>query len=66
MQERIDITILKKYHDIISKRIKNPVNGFDTVEEYVDYVLKEVLEDEPQEDEKTKKIEEKLKKLGYV
>ena len=62
MQERIDITILKKYHDIISKRIKNPVNEFDTVEEYVDYVLKEVLEDESKEE----KIEAELKKLGYI
>ena len=72
-EERATISIRKKIYDEISTRIKNPINGFDSVEEYVDYVLNEVLNDESDNeqselssDEKSKIIKEELEKLGYM
>ena len=41
--DRKTITISTKLFDAISKRIKNPVNGFSSIDEYVDYVLEEIL-----------------------
>jgi hypothetical protein len=66
--ERKPITISAKLYSTISERIKNPVNGFDSVEAYVDYVLEEVLADDENsiDDEEKKRIQEELKKLGYV
>lgn len=68
MSERKPITISAKLYSIISERIKNPINGFDSVEAYVDYVLEEVLADDENsvDEEEKKKIQEELKKLGYV
>lgn len=62
------ITISAKLHSIIIARIKNPVNGFDSVEAYVDYVLEEVLADDENsvDAQEKKRIQEELKKLGYV
>ena len=36
---RKSITISANLFDEIKNRIKNPVNGFSSIEEYVDYVL---------------------------
>lgn len=66
--ERKSITISSKLYSMINERIKNPVNGFDSVEAYVDYVLEEVLTDDGSsiDEEEKKRIQEELKKLGYV
>lgn len=66
--QRKSITISDKLYSIISERIKNPVNGFDSVEAYVDYVLEEVLADDENsvDAQEKKRIQEELKKLGYV
>ena len=66
--DRKTITISAKLFDAISKRIKNPVNGFSSIDEYVDYVLEEILfekNDEIDEGER-KRIQDELKKLGYI
>ena len=68
-EERKSITISANLFDEIKNRIKNPVNGFSSIEEYVDYVLEEVLfekEDNNVSDEERQKIQEELKKLGYI
>ena len=66
--ERKSITISAKFYSIINERIKNPINGFDSVEMYVDYVLKEILGDSDilEDEEEKKRIQEELKKLGYI
>lgn len=66
---RKPITISEKLFNTISARIKNHVNGFNTIEEYVDYVLEEVLfgeENNEIDEEERKKIHDELKKLGYI
>jgi len=71
--EKKQISISKELFDIISTRIKNPQTGFDTVEEYVNYVLKEVLFDDADKEDKSEvseeesqKIRDELKKMGYI
>lgn len=67
--QRKSITISANLFDEIKNRIKNPVNGFSSIEEYVDYVLEEVLfekEDSNVSDEERQKIQDELKKLGYI
>ena len=41
--DRKQITISSKFFDLISTKIKNPQIGVSSVDEYVDYVLKEWL-----------------------
>tara|TARA_B100000029_G_scaffold202462_1_gene200743 strand:- start:3151 stop:3363 length:213 start_codon:yes stop_codon:yes gene_type:complete len=68
-EDRKNITISKKNFDEIFQKIKNPINGFSTVEEYVDYVLDEILFNDDVEDlsnSEKEKVKEELKKLGYI
>ncbi len=74
--DRKQITISSKFFDLISTKIKNPQIGFSSVDEYVDYVLKQLLvkneenyvEESQSEisDEEAEKVKEELKKLGYI
>lgn len=56
---------------MISLRIKNPQAGFSTVDEYVEYVLTELLSEDGEKenevsDEEAEQIHEELKNLGYT
>ena len=67
--DRKTISISTKLFDVITTRIKNPVNGFSSVDEYVDYVLEEILFEKDNNEineEERKKIQDELKKLGYI
>lgn len=67
--DRKTITISAKLFDIVSKRIQNPINGFSSVDEYVDYVLEEILSeknDDEIDEKERQKIQDELKKLGYI
>ena len=70
--DRKQITISSKLFDLITTRLKNPQIGFSSVDEYVDYVLTELLGENVEEtqseisDEEAKKVKEELKKLGYI
>lgn len=74
--DRKQITISSKLFDLISTRIKNPQTGFSSIDEYVDYVLNELLienennnvEERQGEvsDKEAEKVKEELKKLGYI
>jgi hypothetical protein len=68
-EERKTITISSKNYDEISQKIKNPVNDFSSVEEYLDYALGEILfghEDAELSDLEKDKVKDELKKLGYI
>ena len=63
------ISISSKNFTEISQKIKNSDNEFSTVDEYVDYVLNEILfENDKNElsDSEKEKVTEELKKLGYI
>ena len=67
--ERHSISISSKYYKEIIKKIEDPVNGFSSVEDYVEYVLNEILfrdDGIKQEEEEKAKIQEELRKLGYI
>lgn len=73
--DRKQITISSKLFKLISIRIKNPQIGFSSVDEYVDYVLRELLGENEENYEETQneiskeeaaKVKEELKKLGYI
>jgi len=62
------ISIDSKFFDIISKKVKDS-EEFSSVEEYIDFILKEVLNEEQSQnyDEADKKeVEDKLRTLGYI
>ena len=68
-EKRQPITISLKNYNEISEKIKNPVNEFSSVEEYVDYALNEILfgdENNELSDSEKNKVREELKKLGYI
>jgi len=68
-EERKSITISIKNYNEISQKIKNPINGFSSIEEYVDYVLDEILfgeENNELSDSEKDRVKNELKKLGYV
>ena len=68
-EERKSITISSKNYQEISQKIKNPVNEFSSVDEYVDYALTEILfdaENDELSDLEKDKVKDELKKLGYI
>ncbi|WP_268544106.1 CopG family transcriptional regulator [Candidatus Nitrosotenuis cloacae] len=68
MNNRSPITINSKFFEEISKKIQNTEQGFSSVEDYVDYVLEEILFGKDAQDNEHQKqmIESELKKLGYL
>jgi len=68
--ERKNITISAELFNIISERIKNSSDEFSSVEEYVNYVLKEILSESESSQslsqDEEEEIKEKLKTLGYM
>ncbi|MDG6225883.1 MAG: CopG family transcriptional regulator [Candidatus Thermoplasmatota archaeon] len=68
--EKVGIRIDKRIHDRIKERLKS--TGFTSVEDYVNYVLDEVLssmeedEGEDMSDEDQEKVKERLRALGYL
>jgi len=68
VDNRTSITISSRLFDEISNKLKNSEREFSSVENYVDYVLEEILfGSDAQENERQKQmIESELKKLGYI
>ena len=62
----ISSEILKK----IEEKIRDPLVGFEKVEDYIKFVLEKALDIESDESKSTKtedeKVEEKLRQLGYI
>jgi len=68
--DTVAIKIPKEIYDKISDRIKD--TDFSSVDEYIKYVLQEVLSDDESEDEEVlseedeEKVKERLRSLGYL
>jgi len=63
----INIKIEKKLFKKMENRINNSSEEFDTIDQYANYILKEVLDEMDDEDsEEQKMVENELKKLGYI
>ena len=69
-EKKVTLNISKEITDKIKKRIEG--TGFESVDSYVEYVLKEVLSemDEDKDEELSKedeeKVKERLRALGYL
>ena len=69
MDPQKSISISAELYNLIVQRIKNSEGEFNTVEEYVNFVLTEILQDEKSQtytNEEKKEIEKNLKDLGYI
>jgi len=69
LPEKISVKISKDLFDMIKKQVKMSGGAFISVEEYIEFILLEVIKEEkkvraltPEEEEK---IKERLRKLGY-
>jgi len=64
------ISISNELYDLIFKRIAKTNEEFSSVDDYVEFVLNELFEDELKteeiSDEEKEKIEKELKKMGYI
>ena len=62
------VSIQESLYEKIEERVEG--TGFESVEEYVDYVLREVVSEEEEEEEFSEedeeKVRERLKALGYM
>ena len=69
-QDKIAIYIPKDLYDEIKKRVDLSGGEFKSVEEYVEFVLREIVKEEEEEFEYTpeeeEKIKERLRGLGYL
>lgn len=67
--DRKTISISSKLFDIISDRIHDSGNEFSSVDEYIEYVLTELLaskDESPYSEDQEKKIEKHLIDMGYM
>ena len=67
MTETKPINLKKSIFDSIELKIKDPILGFESVEEYVHHILEKALEIQNESGKKSEDelVEEKLKQLGY-
>ncbi len=70
MEEYVEIKIPKRIFDEIKKRVEES-SEFKSVDEYVTFVLEELLKEEEEEEyelseEEEEKIKERLRGLGYL
>ena len=68
MTETKPVNVKKSVIDSIELKIKDPILGFESVEEYVNHILEKALEVQKESGKKSEDelVEEKLKQLGYI
>ena len=69
-EEKVPVYIPKSLYEEIKKAVEESGGGFKSVEEYVEFVLSEVVREEGEEPAYTPEEEEEVKKrlraLGYL
>ena len=70
-QDKIAVYIPKDLYDEIKKRVDLSGGEFKSVDEYVEFVLREIVKEEEEEEfeytpEEEEKIKERLRGLGYL
>jgi hypothetical protein len=70
VDEKVAVYISKSLYNEVEKRSKEHIKKFRSVEEYVEFVLREVLKGKRKEEKYSKKDEEiikkRLRRLGYL
>lgn len=69
-EERVPVYISKSLYESIKKAVEESGGGFKSVEEYVEFVLNEVVGEEESEEayspEEEEEIKKRLRALGYI
>lgn len=63
------IGLPSEIYDLIKEKIRDPLTGFETVDDYVKFVLEKALGTDTSSEQSTsedERVEEKLKQLGYI
>ncbi|RLI08792.1 CopG family transcriptional regulator [Candidatus Bathyarchaeota archaeon] len=70
MVEKVSIEIRKDLYDLIKEEVERSEGEFKSVEEYIEFVLEELLSEEEEEEVYTEEEEEEIKRrlraLGYI
>jgi len=71
-KDRIAVYVSKDLYDEVKRRVDGSGGEFKSVENYVDFVLREVVKEEEEEEkqsytkEEEEEIKKRLKSLGYL
>lgn len=69
-EDKVPVSISKELYEKIRKAVEKSQGEFKSVEEYVDFILNEVVKEEKKETtytpEEEEEIKKRLKALGYL
>lgn len=69
-EDKVPIYISKKLYNEIKKRVEESQDAFKNVEEFIEFVLNEVIKEEEEEvsysPEEEEEIKRRLRSLGYL
>jgi hypothetical protein len=71
-KDKVAVNISKELYELVKLRVKESNGEFKDVEDYVEFVLREVVKDEEEDKEQKyskedeEKIKQRLKSLGYL
>jgi len=69
-KNKVPINILRDLYEEIKRRVKSSQGEFKSVEEYVEFVLREIVKEEEPEQvytpEEEREIKQRLRSLGYL
>ncbi|MEM2929119.1 MAG: CopG family transcriptional regulator [Nitrososphaerota archaeon] len=69
-EDKVPIYISKKLYNEIKKKVEESQDAFKNVEEFIEFVLNEVVKEEEEEvsysPEEEEEIKRRLKSLGYL
>ena len=70
-ESKVAVPISKELYERVKKRVDESGGAFKSVEEYIEFVLEELLKEEEEEEtpftpEEEEEIKRRLKALGYI
>jgi len=70
LSRKVPVNITKELIDEIQRRVDESRGEFKTIEEYIEFILTELLKEDEQEQaythEEEEEIKERLRRLGYI
>lgn len=71
-KDKIAVNISKDLYELVKQRVKESNGEFKDIEDYVEFVLREIVKDEEEDKEQKyskedeEQIKQRLKSLGYL
>lgn len=71
VNEKVPVYIPKNLYEKVKEKVRESQGGFNSVEEYVEFVLSEIIKEEEEEKdvytpEEEEEIKKRLRSLGYL